>query len=130
MASHRARLAVASVVLAVLLIAGGLTPLPRRMFALDAVLIILALGVPAWWIGEPMDVIRAWAPLLAWVIALTAMWDVASAALTDRAFFAEWWLVYPSSAVFFAALYLFQGLAARIITRREPSRRARPSSPP
>ncbi|MEJ2184424.1 MAG: hypothetical protein P8Z36_00630 [Gemmatimonadota bacterium] len=120
MPSHRPRVLLAAGILAVLLVAGGLTPLPRRVFLLDAVLMVVAFGVPAWWIGGPEDVLRAWPRLLAWVLALTAVWDLASATITDRAFLSEWWLVYPSGVIFFSALYLLQGWAVRIITRERP----------
>jgi hypothetical protein len=130
MASHGLRVVVAAGVLAILLIAGSFTPLPGPMYLLDAVLLVLTFGVPAWWIGGPMDVVRAWPSLLAWVAALTAVWDVASAAIANRAFFSEWWLVYPTSVVFFSALYLFQGWVVQLSVRRGPSRKARRSSRP
>ncbi len=130
MASRRPRLSVAALLLSALLIAGGLTPLPRRLFLLDAVLLVLAFGVPAWWIGAPGDVVWAWPRLLAWVVAVTAVWDLASAGMADRVFLSEWWLVYPSSVIFFAALFLLQGWLARISARRGLSRTARRSSPP
>lgn len=129
MAGRGTRVIVAATVLLVLLIAGVLTPVPRAVFLLDAVLMVLAYGVPAWWIGRPKDVMQEWPLLAAWVLLLTVAWDAASAALGDRRLLSEWWLVYPSSVICFSALYLFQGWAARLVTRLLAGR-ARPSSPP
>ncbi|MEJ2216969.1 MAG: hypothetical protein P8099_10170 [Gemmatimonadota bacterium] len=129
MAGRGARVVVAATVLLVLLVAGWFTAASRAVFLMDAVLMVLAYGLPAWWIGHPKDVTRVWPVLLAWVLVLTVAWDAISAALGERPLLSEWWLVYPSSVIFFLALYLFHGWVAWVVTRRS-SGRSHPSSPP
>ncbi|HKJ91692.1 MAG TPA: hypothetical protein VJ957_00935 [Longimicrobiales bacterium] len=129
-AARGTSLRLAGVLLAILLVAGGLTPVPPRVFVLDAGLLLLAYGVPAWWIHRPRRVLRGGWLLLGWVLPLTLAWDATSAGLGGRTCLSEWWLVYPSSVAFFAVLYLVHAWIVHAITTRARPRTARPSSPP
>jgi hypothetical protein len=104
-----------------LLVAGALTPTPRRVLLLDAGLMVLAYGVPAWWLGHARAALRAWWAFLLWVLLLAVVWDAASASLGGRRFLSEWWLVYPASVLFFGALYAAHAsVTHRLVRRRAP----------
>ncbi len=71
----------------------------------------VAFLLPAQRIREPTDVVRRWALVLPAIVGGTLVWDALMAWLVPRHQFLEgWWLVYPSSLVFFGLLLALHGL--------------------
>jgi hypothetical protein len=127
-AEARGRRAVAASILAVTLAGayfaasgGDLGALPG-IFLVNAAVLVLCFWFPAVRTRAPRDVLRAWRTLLPWLLGWTLVWDLASAGIMgERDLFQEWWLVYPSGVLFFAALLLLHGYIVR--------RWSRPGSP-
>lgn len=124
----RGRGAVAASILAVLLIGlyfaaapGGLRT-PTGTFLLNAAIVAIAFWFPAKRVGSVADVARQWKGLLAWALAWTAVWDVATSGILlppePRALFENWWLVYPAGVLTLAVLLLLHGAVVDRIRRR------------
>lgn len=127
-ATIRGRGAIAASILGVLIIAGyfaasrgDLGSLPTG-YLISALVLAVAFWFPAMRIGSLADLRGAWRPLTVWILAWTAVWDLAtSGILGDREPLEEWWLVYPSGLLFFGALLaLHAAIVRRVETPRRP----------
>jgi hypothetical protein len=109
----RGRGAVAASILAVLLVGaffaaapGGLRT-PWGEFLLNAAILSVAFWFAALRVGGIRDLRDQWVRLAVWILAWTLAWDLAtSGILMQRAFFQEWWIVYPAGLLFLSALLL------------------------
>lgn len=107
----RGRGAIAASILGVLIIGGyfaasrgDVGSLPVG-YLISALVLAVAFWFPAMRIGSLAELRGAWRPLVVWILAWTAVWDLAtSGILGDREPLQEWWLVYPSGLLFFGAI--------------------------
>jgi hypothetical protein len=130
----RGRGAVAASILAVLLVGaffaaapGGLRT-PWGEFLLNAAILGVAFWFPALRVGGIRDLRAQWVRLAVWILAWTLAWDLAtSGILMRRAFFQEWWIVYPAGLLTLTALLLIHAAILDWTGRRAP--RGRPEDP-
>lgn len=129
----RGRGAVAASILGALLIgayfaaAPGGVRTPLGGYLLNAAIIAVAFWFPAMRVASIGDVLRQWKGILAWAVAWTLVWDLAtSGILVRREFFQEWWIVYPAGILaLFGLLFLHGGILNRVArpgAGRPPSR--------
>lgn len=124
---------VAATLLALLLIAGYFVASPGDQgsfptaYLANAVVLGVTFWFPAMRLAAPRDLARQWSAILPWVLAWTLVWDlVTSGLLGTRRLFEEWWLVYPSSLLFFGALFLLHAaVAARFVAAERPPTESR-----
>lgn len=116
----RGRSAVAASILAALLLGGYFMASPGTVgampaeFVVNAVVLVLAFWFPAMRAAEPADVLRSWKTLLPWLVAWTAVWDLASSGIVGgRELLQEWWLVYPSGVMVMLVLLLFHAYVVK-----------------
>ena len=86
-------------------------------FTLNAVSLLLVYTVPALQIQSTEDIRRRWKGLLILMLVLTLAWDFFDARIRGvRPFLGAWYIVYPSSPMFFFGLFW---LHARLVKRLE-----------
>lgn len=127
-AGRRGRGAVAASILGVVLVGGYFAASPGELavlptgYLLSAAVLVVAFWFPARRIGSLRELAAGWLPLLAWLLAWTLVWDLATSGIIgQRELFEEWWIVYPSGVLFFAAML---ALHAAVVQRVEAGRPA------
>lgn len=131
----RGRGAVAASILGAFLIGAYVAASPGGLraftgaFLLSAAVLALAFWFPAMRIASLAAVGRQWKGLVVWIVAWTLVWDLAtSGILLRRAFFQEWWIVYPAGFLTLAGMLALHGAVMGWTTRR--GQRAGPGRPP
>jgi hypothetical protein len=129
----RGRGAVAASILGALLIGAYLAAAPGGVrtplgeYLLNAAIIAVAFWFPAMRVASMSDVLRQWKRILAWAVAWTLVWDLAtSGILVRREFFQEWWIVYPAGILALVGLLLLHGAILDRVARsgdRSPTNR-------
>lgn len=125
----RGRAAVAASILGALLIgayfaaAPGGVRTPLGEYLLNAAIISVAFWFPAMRVASARDVLRQWKGVLAWAVAWTLVWDLAtSGILVRREFFQEWWIVYPAGILALLGLLLLHGAILHRVARSHGGR--------
>lgn len=114
------RLAVSTLLWLLLCAGGAFVPtVSPRTALLYALLLGLGFWLPAQRLNSPAGLRRRWRALLAWSLAATFLWDLATVqGLGRRALFSEWPLVYTSGAVVLLLLLLVHAATVQWLTRR------------
>jgi hypothetical protein len=110
------------IISAVMLISGWFASRDPRWFALNAVSLLLVYTIPALRIHDTADLRRRWKGLMILMLVGTLAWDYLDSQIRAvRPFLGAWYIVYPSSPVFFFGLYWVHArLAKRLELRRVP----------
>ncbi len=86
-------------------------PMGASTYLVHVIGLAIAFLLPAQWVREPTDVVARWRRVLPAILVGTVVWDALMTWVAPRHHFLDgWWLVYPSSLVFFALLLALHGV--------------------